>query len=272
MSAAMHRIPAVLACLGVAALMSATLASGHPLDATDLDHDGYKNWGDNCPNNYNPKQADHDGDTAEPLVNEPAPHPSVGPLIVYPYTPAAPEQLPAPLPTDMPADQGGDACDVDDDGDGVTDNPKRDNCKLTPNPDQRDTDFDGAGDACDPTPNGPAAGAAGAVDPNDRTPPDVAVALPRAMRLEAVGRRLAVAVRCSEGCSLDGRLVVGKRIVARGSAQLERRARTFVFLDFSSRALRALRRKRSAVATFRLAAKDVNGNRAVAQKRIRLRR
>src|SRR5207247_1573133 len=38
----------------------------------------------------------------------------------------------------------------DADGDGILDHV--DNCPRTPNPDQRDADADGAGDACDPRP------------------------------------------------------------------------------------------------------------------------
>ncbi|MFC1935791.1 thrombospondin type 3 repeat-containing protein, partial [Chloroflexota bacterium] len=45
-------------------------------------------------------------------------------------------------------DGAGDACDSDDDGDGVLDDG--DNCPLVNNADQTDTDNDGLGDACDP--------------------------------------------------------------------------------------------------------------------------
>ena len=42
----------------------------------------------------------------------------------------------------------GDACDTDDDADGVPD--AQDNCRVNPNPDQADTDRDGYGNACNP--------------------------------------------------------------------------------------------------------------------------
>jgi hypothetical protein len=45
-----------------------------------------------------------------------------------------------------PGDSQGDACDSDDDNDGVLDSP--DNCDLAPNPDQEDFNLDGQGDAC----------------------------------------------------------------------------------------------------------------------------
>ena len=50
---------------------------------------------------------------------------------------------------DSDGDGQGDACDVlnDGDGDGVVD--ERDNCPTVKNPDQRDSDGDGQGDACD---------------------------------------------------------------------------------------------------------------------------
>jgi hypothetical protein len=50
-------------------------------------------------------------------------------------------------------DSAGDACDADDDNDGV-DDAVPDNCPFTANPDQVDTDNDGFGDACDADPDG----------------------------------------------------------------------------------------------------------------------
>ena len=55
---------------------------------------------------------------------------------------------------DTEGDGTGDACDPDNDNDGVLD--ERDNCPVAANPEQRDTDGDGVGDECDAfTPNTP---------------------------------------------------------------------------------------------------------------------
>ena len=54
---------------------------------------------------------------------------------------------------DTDGDAAGDACDPDDDGDGVAD--EDDNCPLTANADQADGDGDGVGDACDDCPGTP---------------------------------------------------------------------------------------------------------------------
>jgi MYXO-CTERM domain-containing protein len=55
--------------------------------------------------------------------------------------------LPNPDQTDLDQDGAGDACDPDDDADGVPD--ADDNCPRDPNADQDDSDGDGLGDACD---------------------------------------------------------------------------------------------------------------------------
>jgi hypothetical protein len=57
-------------------------------------------------------------------------------------------QAPDPLQLDTDADDQGDVCDTDDDADGIFD--RDDNCVLKWNPLQEDADGDGIGDVCDP--------------------------------------------------------------------------------------------------------------------------
>lgn len=297
-----HRLLLAGLSLLVALLATAVVASGHPLDATDTDHDGFKNVADNCPNNYNPKQTDTDGDTPPPIVDTDIDTPQTGPVDVYPFTDGQ------GLPTDRPADAGGDACDIDDDGDGITDNPKRDNCKLVPNPDQADTDFDGLGDACDSDddndditddrdncpavsnsrqtdadkdgtgdacdPDGPKGGASGlgGADPNDKTAPKIALRAPRTMLLEQLGRGLPVGVRCSEGCTLEGELMLARKRIGRGAAQVEAKGFTWVFVNLTKKTRKQLQRRPTSRPTLRVIARDANGNRTVATRRLTVRR
>ncbi|MDO9261576.1 MAG: thrombospondin type 3 repeat-containing protein [Flavobacteriaceae bacterium] len=64
---------------------------------------------------------------------------------------------------DTDGDGMGDACDPDDDNDGILD--INDNCPLIPNPDQKDNDNDGIGDVCDPDDDND-----GVLDVNDNCP------------------------------------------------------------------------------------------------------
>ena len=70
-----------------------------------------------------------------------------------------PTPTPSPSPSPTPCDGNdpdgdglGNPCDPDDDNDGVLDGD--DNCRIEPNPGQRDTDGDGLGDRCDPDNDG----------------------------------------------------------------------------------------------------------------------
>jgi len=77
---------------------------------------------DNCPNVSNPDQADNDLDAYDEKGN-----------------------------LAEGANRGGDACDTDDDNDGLLDGA--DKCPLIANPEQADKDNDGAGDVCDNCPD-----------------------------------------------------------------------------------------------------------------------
>jgi Thrombospondin type 3 repeat len=116
----------------------------------DIDGDGIPNPEDNCPRTYNPDQkisfpataggrgdacnTDIDGDGC-PNGNDNCP--------LYPNAGSC-NKTTNPTPPTVPA---GVKCSIDTDGDGIDDSI--DNCPLVSNPDQKDTDGDGIGDACD---------------------------------------------------------------------------------------------------------------------------
>jgi hypothetical protein len=134
-------------------------------DAPDRDGDSVVDPYDNCPFVSNPPQEDTDadgcGDACDPAPLDPAltcDDDGDGVANGEDNCPAVPN--PGQLDTD--GDRCGDACDdaptdpsvcnVDDDpdGDGVGGaGGPADNCPSVPNPDQRDADSDGCGDACD---------------------------------------------------------------------------------------------------------------------------
>lgn len=146
-------------------------------DNPDKDGDGVPFGLDNCPTDFNPKQDDLDGDgnglacdldDQVKYIWESFPSPTPNIYFVCP-TPGVPCDLnnydgdkwtndKDNCPWDVNDDQKdtdgdgeGDACDPDEDGDGWSNDA--DNCPFTPNPDQANADGDGAGDACDLTPD-----------------------------------------------------------------------------------------------------------------------
>ena len=125
----------------------------------DIDGDTVLNEVDNCPSTSNPDQTDSDGDGIGDACED---SDGDGVPDVLDNCPLASNSDQA----DVDVDGLGDACDPDNDNDGVLDDGDGsgvagdfpctggqtadcdDNCPLTWNPDQTDTDADGTGDAC----------------------------------------------------------------------------------------------------------------------------
>jgi hypothetical protein len=237
-----------LGILTVAASLPAVLpgppaAVAHP-EPGDVDGDGVRDEGDNCPHTRNADQsdvdrdglgdrcdddADADGEPNEtdncPLVpnsdQTPAPgNPKYGKAC---YVDSDGDTVPDPLDNcskvrnpdqgDYDYDRTGDVCDPDDDEDGEFD--VTDNCPLVYNWEQTDADGDGIGTACDdsegvvsgsPPPLAPAA---------DVTAPTVRVNVARTQRVRRLRGRLPVRVRCSEACAVAAKLTVDRATARR---------------------------------------------------------
>jgi len=104
----------------------------------DKDGDGILNTADNCPGIYNPNQTDTDGDGLGDACDPDDDNDGI---------PDADDHCPRYADPSNPVTVAGVQCVVDTDGDGIDDS--RDNCPNDVNVDQKDTDNDGIGDACD---------------------------------------------------------------------------------------------------------------------------
>jgi len=268
----------------IAAVPTAGACAG-PCAAADYDGDGVNDWADNCPVRSNLSQRDTDKDTPAPLIDVGPPaalprNPVLSydsPLRVYPSTPYGTAQ---PMPTDIPPDKGGDACDDDDDGDGVKDRRKGDkapdNCPVTPNPRQEDADGDGTGDACDPTPTG--SGAVAGVKAAA-----IRARAPRRLRFDEVRLGIVVPVRCSARCQVAGQLLLDRRsarrirldrgtrslVLGQATAFLEGAGTTYLFVDVPRATLRKLAR---AFRRVRPLLRVTAGGRLIAKRRVALHR
>lgn len=290
--------------MALAVPVAGGVAFGHPADAADTDHDLAKNPNDNCPDNYNPKQQDADKDAVfyEAAGTKVYPGPGQpgygGPRTGGDACDADDDGdgkddpldncrlIPNPDQQDADLDGLGDPCDFDDDGDGADD--EIDNCPSLGNPGQKDHDKDGIGDACDPdAPKASVAGALQGADPNDKAAPKVKVTLPSTLHLSALEAGLVIPVTCSEGCIIESKLVLDSRtakklkiarqsnglaVLGKGSALVEAKGLTYVFMRFSKSTVARIKRAGSTRPQLELKVVDASDNAMTVRKRLTLKR
>ena len=220
---------------------------------TDDDGDGVADTGDNCRIVPNPGQEDSNGDGR----GDACPPTDVDGDGAFDDVDNC-RSLPNADQANTDGDRQGDACDMDDDDDYVADTS--DNCPLASNQDQLDRDSDGVGDACDPdtVTAGPDPGSGGGG--NDHRAPRVTVRLARVQRLSDLLGGMATTVRCSEACAISGRLLRGKRRLAKGTATLAGAGRTWLFVRVRKGMARRLVKSGRVRVTLRLTVKDAAGN------------
>jgi Thrombospondin type 3 repeat len=264
-------------------LAAAGVAAAHP-EPGDRDGDLVANAQDSCPDTWNPRQEDADGDG----VGDPCEVDGDGDGL-QDFRDKCPDLRSINVDTDN--DQVGDECDPDDDNDNRAD--AHDNCRFQYNPDQVDDDRDGRGRECDPSDaavGAPPASPGVALQAGSNVAvvraPRLRVAVARRQRLRAVGRTLIVRVRCSEACAIAADLVLSARtarrvglargrgsvVVGRGAQRMAGATRSYVFVDLPRTVARRLRRRARVPALLRVVAEDGAGNRRTATRRLELRR
>jgi hypothetical protein len=255
----------------------------------DFDPDGdgfgdtrYASPRDNCPSFANPAQTDANGNGFGDECEVDTDGDSV--YDVFDNCPSTGNRA----QSDIDLDTQGDACDGDRDADFAAN--AADNCPDIYNPDQLDADRDGRGRLCDADEeireelggggggSGPGSGGTTGDGPGaasrDQTRPRLTLRVASTQRFAELGSGLIVRLRCSEACAATAELMLAgrRRVLASGSAQLERAGTTFAFVRFAARARRVLFARSRVRVTLRVTAVDRAENRRVITRRLTLRR